>query len=110
MKKIILTIIFLILTFPVRAEYSNQEICDAIFIIEGGNKTNFPYGIKSVKCEGKDQCEKICLNTVRNNRLRFANQTKEAEFLKFFQNRYCPNSEPMCESWLPNLKYYLEKK
>jgi len=89
--------------------YDTQEICDSIYIIEGGENTNYPYGIKSVKCEGKSQCEKICQNTIENNRKRFANQTKEKEFLKFLQSRYCPDSVKGCENWLPNLKFYLNK-
>ena len=30
------------------ATYSDEKIASAIFVIEGGEKTNFPYGIKSI--------------------------------------------------------------
>jgi len=113
MKKILILatiwIIFVSIYICYADEYSTKEICDSIYIIEGGEKTNYPYGIKSVKCEGKTQCEKICQNTIVNNKKRFANQTKEKEFLKFLQSRYCPDSDKGCENWLGNLMFYLEK-
>ena len=111
MKKFILLLLifFSICGILYAQEYDAKEICNAIFIIEGGENTNYPYGIKSIKCEGKNQCEKICLNTVKNNRKRFAIQKTEKDFLKFLQSRYCPNSEKLCENWLKNLKFYLVK-
>ena len=113
MKKIIifaiLWVLFVSLYICYADEYSTQEICNAIYIIEGGEKTNYPYGIKSVQCNGKKECEQVCKNTIENNRKRFAKQTKEKEFLKFLQSRYCPDSVKGCETWLPNLKFYLKR-
>lgn len=90
-------------------EYTDKEICDCIWIIEGGEKANQPYGInpKYIKCNSKQECEKICLNTIKNNRKRFANQTEESDFLTFLARRYCP---PNWKIWLKNLKWYLDKR
>lgn len=92
-------------------EYTDEEICQSIYIIEGGEKTNFPYGIKSVSCNGKEECKKICLNTVRNNRKRFSDYgyREYKTYLEFLASRYCPKGEYLCENWLGNLKFYLKK-
>ena len=94
------------------AEYSKEEICSAIYIIEGGDQTNYPYGIKSVNCDGKEDCKNVCFNTVVNNVRRYTTYgfTTHATFLEFLQSRYCPLSDKGCENWLPNLKFYLEKE
>lgn len=108
---LIFLVLCVILVSPVYA-YTNQEICNAIWIIEGGEKAKQHYGINPdlFICD-KQECEQICLNTVRNNRKRYAEYGyKEHDtYLEFLQFRYCPNLEDLCENWLPNLKYYLEK-
>lgn len=114
MKKTIFSLIFLLLFINItKAEdyYSNEAIADAIFIIEGGYKTNYPFGIKSVYCKGYDDCRQICLNTISNNRVRYAEYgyRQYKTYLEFLASRYCPISENGCENWLPNLKFYLKK-
>jgi hypothetical protein len=114
MKKIILTFFFLlIITNIARGEeyYSNDAIADAIYWTEGGLKTNFPFGIKSVYCSGYDDCRKVCINTIQKNRVRYSEygHRQYKEFLAFLGSRYCPISENGCENWLPNLKFYLKK-
>lgn len=91
--------------------YSNDAIADAIFIIEGGLKTNYPFGIKSVYCQGYDDCRKVCINTIQNNRVRYSEYgyRQYNTYLEFLASRYCPISENGCENWLPNLKFYLKK-
>ena len=93
-------------------EYTKEEICSAIFIIEGGKNTRSPYGIKSVKCNGKEECRQVCYNTIENNKVRYAEygHKEYGTYLEFLQSRYCPLSDKGCEHWLPNLKFYLEKK
>jgi hypothetical protein len=89
-------------------EYTKEEICSAIWIIEGGEKASQHYGInpKYIKCDTKKECQRICFNTVENNKIRFKNQTKEKDYLTFLAKRYCP---PNWKTWLKNLKFYLEK-
>ncbi len=121
MKKEMVVLIFLLIPVlilmrtkgkvPVN-EYNKRQICDAIYIIEGGEKTKYPYGIMSVHCKGEEECRKICYNTVLNNKTRYKNYGYKsyATYLEFLASRYCPESENLCENWLPNLKYYLEKR
>lgn len=87
--------------------YTTEEICLAIYIIEGKEKARQPFGIETIECETYEKCEPICFNTVNNNRIRFKNQTKEKHFLTFLAKRYCP---PNWEIWLKNLNFYLEKR
>ncbi|MGD2072747.1 MAG: hypothetical protein PVG65_04590 [Candidatus Thorarchaeota archaeon] len=89
-------------------EYSDQEICDAIYIIEGKEEARQPFGIETIECKTFEKCEQICLNTVRNNRGRYTEYGfKEHDtYLEFLASRYCP---PNQENWLRMLKFYLEK-
>ena len=45
-----------------------NKIADAIYRVEGGSKTKYPYGIMSVKTTNPRQ---ICINTISNNFIRF---------------------------------------
>jgi hypothetical protein len=92
--------------------YTNEEICESVFIIEGGLKTLYPYGIRSVYCSGVEDCKQICLNTVQNNKVRYAEfgYKKYKTYLEYLSSRYCPITVPGCENWLPNLKFYLNKE
>lgn len=93
-----------------------ELLADAIFWAEGGYKTNFPYGIKSIKCEGYDECRKICKNTIKNNIKRYkTNALAEQSYLRFFQSRYCPTTGNLTASeealngyWLKNVKWFLD--
>jgi hypothetical protein len=86
--------------------FSNQAICNAIYIIEGKDKARQQFGIETVECKTFEKCEQICLNTVRNNKVRFQNQNKEKDFYLFLAKKYCP---PNWQVWVSNLKFYLEK-
>jgi len=108
-------VLFLLTTFGivklVWADYSNDEIANAIFKAE--NSSKYPYGIKSVPTYGnKEYARKICLNTIRNNRKRFANQTKYKDFISFLGSRYCPTTIPseyyLNKNWIKNVNYYLK--
>lgn len=99
-------------------EHSDDEICDAIYLAEGDKKAKVPFGILSVNCEGYDACRQVCLNTVRNNRRRYADYGYKEydEFLAFLASRYAPtqgaDNDPMNlnRHWLKNVRYFLEKE
>ena len=46
---------------------NHQALADAIFWSEGGHKTKYPYGIKSVRTNGYADARQVCLNTTRNS-------------------------------------------
>ena len=115
---IILLLVFGIATARAE-EYSTDEIVNAIYLAEGGAKAQFPYGIRSVTCESKDACRKVCENTVKNNRVRFAKygHRKFASYLDFLASRYCPTSgrnlskaeRRLNGNWTRNVRYFLAK-
>ena len=96
---------------PINEAYANK-IADAIYIIEGGAKTKFPYGIVSVKTNDP---RRVCLNTIRNNWIRWGKAGSKGDFLEFLANRYAPigaENDPknLNKNWLPNLRKILETK
>ena len=42
------------------------KLCEAIYRSEGGDRTNYPYGIKSVSCATKMECKAVCIKTIRH--------------------------------------------
>ena len=92
--------------------YTNDQIANAIYKAE--NSKCFPYGIKSVNTFGNENvARKICLNTIRNNRVRFVKQDKYKDFIEFLGSRYCPTTIKseyhLNKNWVYNVKYYLSK-
>lgn len=99
--------------------FTDSEIVEAIFHAEGGNKAQYPYGIRSVPCETKEKCKKICENTVKNNRVRYSKSKHKKEwqgkdFVAFLASRYAPEkaeNDPQCKNkfWEKNVRFFLEK-
>jgi hypothetical protein len=70
--------------------YANK-IANSIYLIEGGSKTAYPYGIKSINTnKNKQKARRICLNTIKNTYNRWQNSNKSDCFLNYLANRYCP--------------------
>lgn len=95
--------------------YTDEQIVNAIFQAEGGYKATYLYGIRSVSYKDEAEARQICLNTIRNNRKRFANQTKYEDYLEFLASRYCPvgaKNDPngLNQHWLRNVKWFLERE
>ncbi len=98
-------------------KWTNDQIADAIYLAEGGEKAKSPFGILSVKCEGYDHCRQICLNTIRNNRKRYEEwgHKKFDTYLQFLSSRYAPigaENDPtnLNQYWLGNVKSFLERE
>ena len=93
-----------------------DRIADAIYVIEGGSKTKFPYGIRSIDTKGDvAKARKICINTIRNNHKRWLKTEKKSEFLSFLANRYAPigaanDPKNLNSNWLKNLKTQLTQR
>lgn len=88
-----------------------DKIVSSIYKIEGGDKTKYPFGIKSIDCKGDySKARKICTNTVRNNWVRFSNlEIKERNkyhcFYEFLASKYCPpTADPEgYKNWIKNI-------
>lgn len=89
----------------INTNYLNK-IVSAIYVIEGGNNTKYPYGIKSIKTNNP---RKICENTVRNNYIRWQRAGSKGNYLDFLADRYCPPSaDPIGNvNWKKNMKKIL---
>ena len=95
-------------------DWTDSQIADAIYLAEGGEKAKKPFGILSVPCNGYDECRKICLNTIRNNRARFLKQDVYSDYLEFLASRYAPvgaGNDPknLNINWLKNVRSILER-
>ena len=112
---LILCILFMVKFGFADEVYTNEQIVNAIFKAEGSYKAQYLYGIRSVKYKGKQQARRICLNTVRNNRLRYKQYgyRQYDTYLQFLASRYCPigcdNDNGTNKYWLRNVKYFLNK-
>lgn len=62
----------------------------AIWHIEGGAATRYPYGVKSVKVTTAAEAREVCIRTVDNNKQRWERAGKPGCFLDFLGDRYCP--------------------
>jgi len=87
-----------------------NAIADAIYRIEGGTNTHFPYGIKSVTVTNEIQARQICLNTIRNNYDRWEAKYSHSKYRKnyfdFLSRAYCPYAH---YQWYLNLRSVLGK-
>lgn len=90
--------------------YTPNQIADAIYMAEGGEKTSYPYGILTkYKTTTPRQA---CINTINSALKRFANQTKETDFIVFLGSTYCPvegDTTGLNKNWVKNVKYFLKR-
>lgn len=84
------------------------RLSQAIYIAEGGIHAKKPYGILSVKCEGKEQCGRICRNTIRNNLKRWSKSGGKGDFIDYLGKRYapigCDNDNGLNRHWQNNVR------
>jgi len=95
-------------------EIDDIKLCNAIFKAEGGYKATYLYGIRSIKYKDEAEARQICLNTIRNNRKRYAKygHKKYDTYLEFLASRYCPvgainDPTGLNKHWLKNVKFFL---
>ena len=93
---------------PIDDQYANR-IADAIWRLEGGAKTRYPYGIKSVNVSSEAEARQVCLNTIRNHYQRWRKWGRTNDYLVSLADRYCPSA---CdrrgnENWKRNIKALL---
>jgi hypothetical protein len=109
MKITAITLLFiLLLTTPAMAEYSNEQIANAIYKAEGGTKTAFPYGI--LQRYKHTTPRQACINTIKHAKKDFNGKD---DFIVFLGSRYCPvgcnNDNGTNRYWVKNVKYFLKR-
>lgn len=88
-----------------------ERIADAIYVVEGGSKAQVPYGILSMKVNGKAHARQICLNTIRNTHARWIKAGAKGNFLNYLADRYCPPADSTGNAnWKRNIHSLLAKK
>lgn len=112
-------VILLLCTFVHAYEYTDYQIVNAIYKAEGGENATYLYGIRSVKYSTPQEARRICYNTVRNNRRRYAEYGYKdyGSYLEFLASRYAPTKgsnlskaeHRLNKNWLKNVRYFLEK-
>ena len=97
-------------------DHADAEIADAIFQAEGSHQATYLYGIRSVGYKDEADARRICLNTIRNNRKRYAEygHRQHDTYLEFLASRYCPVNAPndprgLNRNWLRNVLHFLER-
>ncbi len=85
-----------------------DRLSQAIYKAEGGARAKKPFGILSVKCEGKEHCGRICRNTIRNNLKRWDKAGRKEPYLEFLAKRYAPigaenDQNGLNRNWLKNV-------
>lgn len=68
------------------------RMADAIWQVEGGPRTAFPYGIRSIKTTSAAHARRICINTIQNNHGRWLRAGRPGAFVDFLADRYCPKA------------------
>lgn len=97
---------------PISIDY-RDKIVSGIYKIEGGAKTKYPFGIKSIDTGGDyAKAKRICENTVQNNYIRWQKAGKTNEFLFFLADRYCPQTvdKQGNTNWKKNIKIFVDPK
>ena len=108
-----ITVFFLTLFIFVNtahAEINVEKWADAIYFVEGGDQTIYPYGIRSIKLFGDEKkARKICINTIKNNLKRWEKNSEGKTYLDFLADRYCPEeTDPEGNiNWKRNMKKIL---
>ena len=88
---------------------ADEEIAQAIYKSEGGLLASKPYGILSVPCDSKESCKVICLNTIRNQRVRHSDHDCGLSYMECLAKRYSPvEAHPLNANWLSNVLYFLK--
>jgi hypothetical protein len=93
--------------------YTNDQIANAIYKAEGGDKTSHPYGI--LAHYKHTSARQACINSIKSARKRFANQSKDKDFIHFLSLTYCPvgaKNDPrgLNRNWVKNVHYFLGRE
>ena len=113
---IVAIIVLLVVFWPGAAhayDYSDDQIADAIYLAEGGSKTNHPYGI--LKRYKNTTPRQACINTIRSSRKRWIESKSKLDYIDFLQKTYAPigaKNDPkgLNKNWSKNVKYFLSRQ
>ena len=95
--------------------YTPEQVANAIYLAEGGERTRHPYGVLSVRVSGEVEARRVCLNSIRNSRHRWERAGRPGDWLVYFGQRWCPvgaENDPagFNQNWVRNVRYFLDKE
>lgn len=113
MKTTIATILAVLITTAANAAMPkgyDSKLADAIWKAEGGHKTKWPYGVKSVKVSSVSEARRVTIISVRNNWSRWERAGRPEPFVKFMARRWCPESaDPQGhKNWVRNVGRFVK--
>ena len=92
-----------------------EALADSVFLAEGGDKTRFPYGVKSIDTGGdKAYARRITLNSLRHSWKRYLKAGNPGEFIPFFTARWCPvgaedDPQGLNRNFIRNVTYHYRR-
>lgn len=82
-----------------------NRLADAINRAENSKK--YPYGIKSINVASAEEARIVCINTIRNNYLKWLKTNQKKPFIEFLGDVYCPPKiHSLNKNWVKNVKYF----
>lgn len=89
-----------------------QRLADIIWRVEGGSKTRYPYGIKSVKVRDAAHARQVCLRTIDRAVVewREVGHLRVPCFVQYLAMRYCPAEvDPTGhQNWIRNVRLLIK--
>ena len=84
-------------------EVQAEKVVNAIYRLEGGAQTKYPYGVRSVKTADP---RRVCYRTVQNTHNRWIRAGRPGQFFDYLADRYCPKaSDPIGNiRWKRNIR------
>ena len=81
-----------------------NKMADAIFKVE--NSKSHPYGIMIKTSDPR----RVCINTIKNNYVRWQNAGSPGEYVDYLADKYCPkSSDPVGnKNWKKNIRKFLK--
>jgi hypothetical protein len=79
-------------------------IARAVWLVEGADKTRFPYGISRYGHLTKEQARQVCISTLRHIYERWTTTSETTDFYTYLSRRYDPANSLV---WRKNLMYVL---
>ena len=107
MKFIILTLLTAQSAFAQLTPVQVEQFAQAIYRVEGGAKTSYPFGVKSINTGGDyAKAKRITIISINNNYSRWEKSGKKISFVKFMALRWCPPSaDPIGhKNWVNNME------
>lgn len=101
-----ITVMFRPNCFPIIG-HTCSELADAIYLAEGGDETNHPYGI--MKKYKHTDARTACLNTIKHQLTKWLQTDQKEDFIVYLGNKYSPVQDGNPD-WVRLVYWFLNNK